>query len=493
MLFMVRLSSDITTKASRTRRRFTGMVMQNMADALRTTGVGGRVLPGYARLFVESDDERAAQVISHVFGVHSVSPVNEVDTPTMESLLDTATAFFTPHVQGRTFAVRARCAKPSPFRGSEIDRQLGARLVGLGKVQLKDPDVTCRVETREGHTYLYTDSQRAYKGLPIGSEGRAISLLSGGFDSAMSSWMMLRRGIALDYVVCRLGGQVHVQGALSVLRVLGERWSFGSQPRVLVVPFEEVADQIRARCRPSSWQLILKRCMYLTAQEVARRTRSLAIITGESIGQVSSQTLKNIRALDANMHTPVLRPLVGIDKEEIMQQCREIGTWEVSALVKEYCAISDFKPMVAARIEDVAREEEKLDINWVELCKSGTLHKVRSLAEDTGNEPGLELEEVPEGAVVLDMRDARDFRAWHYPGAVNVRLDDALSSIEQFDKDRQYIAVCPVGLKSAHLAMTLRKAGIAAHNFQGGFPALLRHAAQRELIPVEMLSTELWL
>ena len=494
MRFMIRLSSDITTKAPRTRRRFTRLVMDNILDALTVTGVGGQVLPGHARLFAESDDARAAEVIAHVFGVHSVSQVDEIDAPNFEALLDAATPYFQPHLHGKTFAVRARCARPAPFHASEVERELGARLVPYGKVQLKNPDVGCNVEVREGHTYLYTDSVRAQRGLPIGCEGQAISLLSGGFDSGLASWMMLRRGIALNYVVCRLGGPEHVRGALGVLRVLGQQWSFGSRPRVLVVPFEEVADHIRARCRPSTWQLMLKRCMYRTAQEMARRTRSQAIITGESIGQVSSQTLKNIRSLEANIQTPILRPLVGMDKDEIMQRCREIGTWEVSALVKEYCALSDeFKPMVAARIEDVAREEDKLEIDFQALCDSGHRYNVRQLAGDEGEEAGLELEEVPDGAVVLDLRDAKSFGAWHYPGAVNIDLEEALAHVERFDIEKKYVAVCPIGLKSAHLAMTLRQSGRQAHNFRGGFAALLRHAAQRRIIPEEMLSTELWL
>jgi thiamine biosynthesis protein ThiI len=365
--------------------------------------------------------------------------------------------------------------------------------VPFGKVQLNSPDVGCNVEVREGHTYLYTESLPAQRGLPIGSEGHAISLLSGGFDSALSSWMMLRRGIALDYVVCRLGGPDHVRGALSVLRILGQRWSFGSRPRVLVVPFEDIADQIRARCRPSTWQLMLKRCMYRTAQEMARRTRSQAIVTGESIGQVSSQTLKNIRSLEANIQTPILRPLVGMDKEEIMQLCREIGTWEVSALVKEYCAISTSKPMVAARIEDVAREEAVLEIDFAALCDGSRRFNVRELQSDAGEDSDLEVEEITDGAVVIDLRDTKDYNAWHYPGAVNVDLEDALAHVERFDMGKRYIAVCPVGLKSAHLAMTLRQSGRRAHNFRGGFAALLRHAADRQIIPQEMVSTELWL
>src|SRR5262249_26563879 len=153
----------------------------------------------------------------------------------------------------------------------------------------------------------------AQRGLPIGSEGRAVALVSGGFDSAVAAWLMLRRGVALDYVFCRLGGPTHQYGALRVLQGLGERWSYRDTARVHVVPFEPVVDQIRAATRPALWQLVLKRLMYRTACAVARERHGQAIITGEALGQVSSQTLRNLRALDGRLPLPILRPLVGID------------------------------------------------------------------------------------------------------------------------------------------------------------------------------------
>ena len=132
--------------------------------------------------------------------------------------------------------------------------------------------------------------------------------------------------------------------------------------------------------------------------------------------------------------------------------------------------------------------------NWRSaLCDAGQRFDVRNLSGNEGEEADLEIEEIPDGAVILDLRDRRSFKAWHYPGSVHTDLEEALAHVERFDLDKKYIAVCPIGLKSAHLALTLRQAGRQAHNFRGGFAALLRHAAERELIPGEMLSTELWL
>ena len=121
-------------------------------------------------------------------------------------------------------------------------------------------------------------------------------------------------------------------------------------------------------------------------------------------------------------------------------------------------------------------------------ARPGRRFDVRQLNGDEGQEADLEIEEIPEGAVVLDLRDRRSYKAWHYPGSLHVDLEEALAHIDRFDAGKTYVAVCPIGLKSAHLAMTLRQAGRQAHNFRGGFGALLRHAAERQLIPAEMLS-----
>ena len=223
MLFLLRLSSDLTTKADKTRRRFLRILIANLRDALQAEGLTASVEPGWVRVLVTCDDARAADVARRVFGVHSVSPVEEIAPGSLEELVDRAAAFFEPHMRGKTFAVRARKATPVAYRSHDIEVELGAKLAPHGKVQLVNPEVTCSVEVRDKHTYLFHDSYAAWRGLPGGAEGRAVALVSGGFDSAVAAWMMLRRGVALDYVFCRLGGPTHQFGALRVMQIVGER------------------------------------------------------------------------------------------------------------------------------------------------------------------------------------------------------------------------------------------------------------------------------
>ena len=492
MQTLVRLSPDITTKSDRTRRRFLRRLVDNLRDAFRSEGITARVEPGWVRLLFEAEESRALEVASRVFGVHSLSPVEARDASTLETLVEQAAPYFLPAVQGKTFAVRARTGGSATFTSHDLCVALGDRLRHHGKVHLDDPQVTCHLEVRGSTAYLFSSSVPGQRGLPLGCEGRAVALLSGGFDSAVASWMVMRRGVALDFVFCRLGGAVHTQGALRVLQILAGRWGYGTPSTVHVVPFEPVVETIRARCHPALWQLALKRAMYRVAEEAGRIHGGHAIITGEALGQVSSQTLKNLRALDGRLDLPVLRPLVGMDKEEIIARARLIGTYDLSATVQEYCDIVPKKPAVAARPADVAEAEAALELDAAAVLAQGTTLAARRLREEDWALESLEIDTVPDGAVVLDIRGEHGYAAWHYPGAERLDLEHALKLVGSLDKGRCYVAYCEFGLKSAFLAERLREAGYNAYNFRGGLRGLLRHAAERHLVPLELLPENAW-
>ena len=489
---LVRLSPDITTKSDRTRRRFMRRLVDNLRDAFRSSGIVARVDPGWVRLTFESDDPRAAAVAARVFGVHSLSCVEPRDASSLETLVEHAATWFRPQVAGKTFAVRAKTGGSAPFDSRAICIALGDRLRHHGTVRLDDPEITCHVEVREGTGYLFSDSLPGQRGLPLGCEGRAVALISGGFDSAVAAWMVMRRGVALDYVFCRLGGAVHTQGALRVLQVLTSQWGYGSPATVHVLPFEDVVERIRARCHPAMWQLALKRAMYRAAQQAGRTLRAQAIITGESIGQVSSQTLKNLRALDGRLELPVLRPLIGMDKEEIIARARHIGTFDLSATVQEYCDIVPKKPAVAAKPSDIAEAEAALALDVEALIASGHRLDARALGEQDWSLESLEIDTIPEGAAVLDLRGVHGFAAWHYPGAARLDLAQALAQIGNLDKARPYVAYCEFGLKSAFLAESMRKSGYEAYNFHGGLRGVMRYASVRNLLPLELMPEDSW-
>ncbi len=301
-LYLVRLSGELGTKARATRRRFSTLLARNKRQALADAGLEGSVSGRYERIYVVSS-EPAEEVLARTFGVQSLSRVESGPGDSLDAVVERGARLFDDAVRGRSFAVRARHVGDrarAGFRAHDLEVALGARLLPQAeRVDLEHPEVTVRVELYEGQAFYFRERVPGPGGLPIGSGGRAVCLLSGGFDSAVAAWQMQRRGLALDHVFCNLGGASHQLGVLRVAKVLCERWSAGSRPRLHAVDFERVADDLRARTDSRLWQVLLKRLMLRAAERVARRVRAAAIVTGEALGQVSSQTLPNLAVIAA--------------------------------------------------------------------------------------------------------------------------------------------------------------------------------------------------
>jgi thiamine biosynthesis protein ThiI len=475
-LFLVRLSGELTIKSRRTRRSFQQRLRVNVEDALRRTGTPFRLRDEWGRFFVEAAGVAPLATLARVFGLSSISRVEVVCEPSLERILEVGERSYAERVRGRSFAVRARVRARGPLRSREVNYGLGAALCRHGRVDLDEPDVEVHVEIHPHGAYFFSQRVPGAGGLPLGGAGSAVALISGGYDSAVAAWMMLRRGLALHYVFCNLGGAAYERSVLRVAKVLTEGWSHGARPRLHVVDFAELLRLLRERTRGGLRQVVLKRLMYRTAERIGREVGALALVTGESVGQVSSQTLANLRAISSCTELPVLRPLAGFDKEEIIARSREIGTYELSCSVREYCAV-ERRPRTAVRPESVAAEENRLDLAVLDRSVAGRrVIDLRSVALRDTVVPYLFTTSVPADAVVIDTRRAALYDAWHYPGAVRrdlARLSDEYGAL---DRTRTYVLCCDVGVRTAELAERMQRSGFEAYSFAGGVPALRRWA-----------------
>lgn len=497
-LFIVRLSGDFYTKSRGTRLQFQRRLASNVRDALTSHGIPHRLERTWSRLLLETPETNAPEVVRRVFGVQSVSEAERRPWQSLEDVVRAGVEFFGEAVQGRSFAVRAsRRAKDGEreafgFNSQAVEIALGRALLdaGAARVDLGEPEVTAWVELEPGAVHLFRDKLRGYGGLPVGVEGRALALISGGFDSAVASWLMLKRGVHLDYLFCNLGGTAHRLGVLKVLQVLAEQWSYGSRPRLHEVDFQPLSAEIQAQTSPRNWQLLLKRLMLRAGESIARRSGRLALITGDAIGQVSSQTLQNLAVISqAAPAVPVLRPLLGFNKEEILAIARQIGVFELAAAVGEYCALVPRRPATRAPLDEVVAEETALDLRRLaELVAARQTHDLRRLGPEQLARADLDIDHVPSGATVLDLRSRGAWQAWHYPGALHLDLPHALASFRSFDRERPYVIVCEVGLKSAHLAEQMREAGFRAHHFGGGVRELMALAEKERRLDLSLLA-----
>jgi thiamine biosynthesis protein ThiI len=476
-LAVLRLSGELSTKARATRRRFLGQLVANLREALAAEGIAADVERAHERIYLVPADARAVEIASRIFGVQSISLAERIGFASLDDLVATAARRFAPDVRERSFAVRARIVggrETAEVGARDVEVALGTALLpGARRVDLGAPETTVRVEVHRGQAHLFRDAIAGAGGLPLGTEGRAVALVSGGFDSAVAAWQLLRRGVRLEYVFCNLGGRTHELGALRVMKWIAETWSYGDRPRLHSLDFAPVVQELKGRSEPRYWQILLKREMVRAAEQVARAVRAQAIVTGEALGQVSSQTLTNLAVITQATALPILRPLVGFHKNEIIALATQIGTAPLSAAVGEYCGIAPRRPATAARLADVLRQEERRDgAALAHAWKTSRRIDLRTFDPESELIPDLAVERVPDGATLLDLRTREEFAEWHPGGALRLDFADALRAYPSFAKDREYVVYCEYGLKSAHLAELMCEAGLRAHHFRGGARAL---------------------
>jgi len=241
-----------------------------------------------------------------------------------------------------------------------------------------------------------------------------------------------------------------------------------------------VVAQLQARTQRRYWQVLLKRLMLRAAEAVAREQGAVAIATGEAVGQVSSQTLQNLSVISSASACLQLRPLAGMNKDEIIGLARRIGTFEICKVVGEYCDLVPRRPATASSLEAILAEEAHLDPDLAERAAARRrVHDLRGLDVEGLAAPELQVESVPPGAVLIDLRPRASFQGWHPEGALHLEFQQALRACASFDRSGTYVLYCDLGLLSAHLAERMRKDGFDARHLRGGTRALRRLADTR--------------
>ena len=328
--------------------------------------VHGHVWLSEGRIYVSdyTDQDEAIRRVSRVFGVHSVSPAIEMEKDSFEAICAQAAKMM--EKKTGTFKVLAkRSDKQYPMDSPTIMREAGGYIlehVPHLQVDVNHPDHEITIEIRK-LAYLSVDRTMAVSGMPMGTNGKACLLLSGGIDSPVAGFMIAKRGVELccvHYHSFPYTSERAKEKVLELARILSE---YCGKMRVYIVPFTEIQMQIHEKCPENFTTLIMRRYMMRIAEILARKDGAQALITGESIGQVASQTMEALVCTDEVVSMPVFRPCVGMDKSEIIERAERIGTMETSSLPYEDCCtvFTPKHPATHPRKELVRRAEEKLD------------------------------------------------------------------------------------------------------------------------------------
>lgn len=399
-VLLVTLGSEVYVKAPRTRERFRAVLADNLRASLPADVAIDRLDVG--RLVVSADDPvRAAEVVARTFGVHRVELARPVaPVAPLEELADAVAGRAGDRVSGRTFAVRTRRHGQHPWGSTDANREIGSRLLARSAgVDLDDPEVEVKVVVLDDRAWLVEEAWEGPDGLPLGTQDPCLALLSGGFDSPVAAWSVMRRGCPVDFVHVRLNC-AQTDHATAVARQLWRRWGAGTSPLVWIVDFEDIEVALRESVPPRLRQVVLKQLMMRAADALADAHDIPALITGEAIAQVSSQTLRHLAEIDRVCSRLVLRPLAGWEKQEIVSKARYIGTEELSARAKEVCDLSAGHPVaVAAQRTTLARANAELPDDLV--ARTVAARRVVALEHWVPGMDAVEVvEEVPAGFVL---------------------------------------------------------------------------------------------
>ena len=354
-MFTATLSGEIHLKSNRTQKRFIKRITPSVALAAGVTADRVRRLTGN-RLVIDAEatDDRMARV-ARVFGVARANHIQEVKDFDLDSLAAATKEVWGDKVATGSYGVRVKRVGEHNWKGQDAERLIGSVLnTETNTVNLRTPDHWVRVLVHGDTAWITETSVSGPNGLPLGTQEPVLSLLSGGFDSVVAAWMMMSRGCPVHFVHFTLDC-AQSDHAIAVADTLQSSWGYGTSPRVHLIDFQPVKESIRENVEPRMRQVTLKVLMAKTAERIAEQNGIGALVTGDALGQVSSQTLTHLRAIDASIDIPMLRPLLGFQKQDIIAKARLIGTADLSARAKEVCDLSEGLPVaVEAPLDKVA-------------------------------------------------------------------------------------------------------------------------------------------
>jgi len=463
--YLVKESPEIPLKSWRTRPRFERALARAIERALAGTGASFRVRYSQGVFYVEADRD-VSDALSRVFGIHDFCEVVPHRFSSLDDIAKRAEELFRDLVAGRRFAVRVKRSGEHSFTSLDVARVVGAALLRYSAgVDLDNPEVEVRIEVRGDYAYYVTRCWRGMGGLPVGTEGRALTLFSGGFDSTLASILAAKRGAEVDFLHLYMGSAEATEAAVAVAKEVAKFFT-PHEPRLVVVNFVPVLAEVRSKVEGRLRQVVLRVLMHEVAQALAERLGYDAVVTGESVGQASSQTLKNLRVVDylVRPRAAILRPLAAADKEEIVSKVRELGLFDYVAKVEEVCRISEGPVETRASVEEVEEALRYVSRDVVEgVVANYRVYDVgRATAEEVlkGVGADVEVEEVPPGWLLVDIRDFRRYSEDHLPGAIHI---SQLGRV-----DTPVVLYCDYGSASLLAALELRKAGVQAYSLRGG-------------------------
>lgn len=473
MKFIVKPHPEIFVKSESVRKRFTKILECNIRNIIKRETQSVAVFNRRDHIEVTSESfeyyQQALSVLTRTPGIHHVLEVQQSEFKDLHDIFEQVLELNGKNIENKTFVVRAKRRGKHDFTSIELERYVGGGLnqaVESASVKLKNPDVTVNVEVSGDKLNQIIARHKGLGGFPLGTQEDVLSLISGGFDSGVSSYLHIKRGSKVHYCFFNLGGPAHEIGVKQVAHFLWNKYGSSAKVKFISIDFEPVVAQILENIDDGQMGVVLKRMFMRAAGMVADKFGIEALVTGEALGQVSSQTLTNLRHIDGITDTLILRPLINWDKEDIINLARDIGTEDFAKTMPEYCGVISKKPTVKAVKRKLEAEEQKFDFSVLEqVVYDARVMDIRDIAKESQQvAPEVELvEAVEEHAVVLDIRGPEEEE--HNPLEIDGVEVQHLpfyklgTKFGDLDQSKTYLLYCERGVMSRLQALYLQEQG----------------------------------
>ncbi len=461
MKFIVKVFPEIIMKSHPVRKRFMKVLAGNIRHVLSMMDESVAVVQHWDFIEVRTKNDTKAYAVreqlQRISGIHHILQVDEVTFHSLEDIAEYTYEHLKDELVNKSFCVRARRRGEHNFDSMEVMRYVGGQLnwrIPSARVQLKNPEVVVQIEIDKDKLMLVKERFSGLGGFPMSTQEDVLSLISGGFDSAVASFALMRRGSRVHYCFFNLGGQAHEVGVKQMAYHLWQRYSKSHKVWFVAIDFEPVVAEILQTVQDGQMGVVLKRMMVRAASSIAQRFKVEAIVTGEALGQVASQSLTNLRLIDDASSCLVLRPLIAHDKEEIVRLCEHIGAFDIAKSIPEFCGVISKSPTVKARADTIQKQEAKFDFAVLEhAIKTAKVSDIRELAKTNIDDICLPkiVDVITEGQVVIDIRTPDEVEELPLTIAQTVLTIPFYKLSGEFaalDSSKEYLLYCQQGVMS---------------------------------------------
>jgi tRNA uracil 4-sulfurtransferase len=474
MKFIVKLFPEIIVKSRPVRTKMTNQLVGNLKKLLRDAYPDLEIVNRWDRVEIDgarvdiSNKEAIIEILLNTPGIHHFFSVKTIECDSIEEIGLACAAHFADEVKGKTFVARVKRSGNQSFTSIEAEREIGAAILRNCEpagVKLKNPEYTVKAEIYNRQVNLVETRYEGLGGFPLSKQDQALSLISGGFDSTVASYMTIARGTLTHFCFFNLGGIAHEVGVKQVSHFIWKKYGASHDVKFISVPFDGVLGEILKNVNHSYMGVILKRMMMRAAAHMAQKLNIPALVTGEAIAQVSSQTLQNLSVIDKSTDHLIIRPLITTDKQDIIDMADHIGTGDYAKNMPEYCGVISNRPTTAAKLDKVIAEEENFDFAILDKAiEDAIITRMMDLMHNQKELGDIEVTSLPTADdIILDIRHPTEEEesplVLTNNSVVKLPFYELNKKFKSLDMNKDYLLYCDRGVMSKMQALQLVEDG----------------------------------